>query len=371
MTLGRARGVALISALLIAAVVASVAALLTSRAQYAIAGVTQLRHADAARHLTESLELKAMALLAVDARIGPVDSAMDNWAAARLATGGAGLEARATIEDLQGRFNLTNLALDAVQTAQQMARQMAETAASAAADEGGPEGASGPGADALRAVAAAAGVDLRLPPTRPGSPLPALSRQQVDTVRFVLLLRALKIDPVIVPAILDWVDADQETRFPNGAEDDFYSRQKPAYRTGDRRLGDVSELLKVRGITPGIYEKLRPYVITLPQATPINVNTAPPPVLMSLSPGIDEATATQLVNTRSVRPWQNVQDFTGNPQFVALPVLAEGLSAGSSAFELDTRIDGEDLTAHYASTIMRTSQVEFHVIERARRYGSH
>lgn len=366
----RARGVALISALLIAAVVASIAALLVSRAQYAIAGVTQLQRTAAAGRLTESLELQAMALLALDMQAGLVDSAMDNWASARLVAKGEGLEARATLEDLQGRFNLTNLSLNAVQSAQQRARQFAETAESAPGDEG-TQGSSGPGADALRAVAASAGVDLHLPPSKPGAPQPALSQQQVDTVRFVLLLRALKIDPVIVPAILDWLDSDQETRFPNGAEDDYYLQQKPPYRTGDRRFDEASELLRVRGITPEIYAKLQPYVTVLAQATPINVNTAPPPVLMSLSPGIDESTATSLVNLRNAHPWQSVQEFVANPQFAALPVIPEGVAVGSGAFQLDTRIAGEELPVHYTSTLVRASQVEFHVTERSRRYGRH
>jgi hypothetical protein len=63
-------------------------------------------------------------------------------------------------------------------------------------------GASGPAANALRAVAAAAGVELG-PPVQaaPGGDLPPLLPQQVAIARFVLLLKALEIDPVIVPAV--------------------------------------------------------------------------------------------------------------------------------------------------------------------------
>ena len=87
----------------------------------------------------------------------------------------------------------------------------------------------------LRSVCAAAGVSLRGSPQKLGAPPPPLNPQQVATARFVLLLRALEIEPKIVPAILDWLDPDQDTSFPNGAEDDYYSKLNPPYRTADRR----------------------------------------------------------------------------------------------------------------------------------------
>ena len=42
---------------------------------------------------------------------------------------------------------------------------------------------------------------------------------------------------------------------------------------------EVEDLLAVKGFTPEIVNKLRPFVTVLPDPTPVNVNTAPPEVL--------------------------------------------------------------------------------------------
>jgi general secretion pathway protein K len=53
---------------------------------------------------------------------------------------------------------------------------------------------------------------------------------------------------------------------------------------------------------------LRNYVCALPQGTPINVNTAPLPVLMSLTPQ-PSPTLAQFVETRDNKPADSTQTF--------------------------------------------------------------
>lgn len=64
-------------------------------------------------------------------------------------------------------------------------------------------------------------------------------------------------------------------------------------------MADVSELRLIPGITPKLYEKLKPYVIALPgNDTALNLNTARPIALLSLSASMTPDLATQLIQQR-------------------------------------------------------------------------
>lgn len=91
------------------------------------------------------------------------------------------------------------------------------------------------------------------------------------------------VAPRLAPAIRDWIDADLEPTPYDGAEDNEYLQLDQAYRAANRPLASVTELLSVRGVTPDLFRALRPYVTALPRIpSPINVNTAPEPVLRAL-----------------------------------------------------------------------------------------
>lgn len=89
-------------------------------------------------------------------------------------------------------------------------------------------------------------------------------------------------------AVADWIDSDNLPA-PNGAEDETYQGSAVPYRTAGRLIGDVSEIRAVRGMTPQYYERLRPWLCALPGAdlSPININTLRPDqalLLTMLSP---------------------------------------------------------------------------------------
>lgn len=67
------------------------------------------------------------------------------------------------------------------------------------------------------------------------------------------LLSELGIDNPreIIDPILDWRDADSDVR-PNGAENEYYQRLKPAYNAKNGRFDTVEELLLVKGVTAAI-----------------------------------------------------------------------------------------------------------------------
>ena len=131
--------------------------------------------------------------------------------------------------------------------------------------------------------------------------------------QFARILQALNLDPGIAQAVTDWVNPGNIPSQPNGAKDDFYSRLQPAYLTAQAPMTSVSELLLVKGVTPQAYAALLPYVCTIPVAVStqgqagagttgggwaLNLNTASPLLITSLAPNISQDQVDQVVATR-------------------------------------------------------------------------
>jgi general secretion pathway protein K len=72
----------------------------------------------------------------------------------------------------------------------------------------------------------------------------------------------------------------------------------------------VDDLLTVPGFTPAMVERLRPFVIVLPEVTPVNVNTAPAEVLASLVPNMSVSEANSLVVRRQRAAWRDMNYFS-------------------------------------------------------------
>jgi general secretion pathway protein K len=119
--------------------------------------------------------------------------------------------------------------------------------------------------------------------------------------------------PGLVDAVQDWSDADQNPGSMHGAEDTDYLNLTPPYRTANRAFTVVSELLAVRGMTPKLYEALRPHVAALPldaagKSMPVNVNTASEAVLRALAEQVDETRLRAWIERRVEQP---VRDAAG------------------------------------------------------------
>jgi general secretion pathway protein K len=121
-----------------------------------------------------------------------------------------------------------------------------------------------------------------------------LARRQFERLLFLL-----DLDPGLAGAVVDWLDADTEVRFPTGGEDVTYAGADPPYRTANSMITSPSELMAVTGFDKDKYRQLAPYVTALPIGTKLNVNTASAVLLASLSEDIDLATAEALVEQRN------------------------------------------------------------------------
>jgi len=101
----------------------------------------------------------------------------------------------------------------------------------------------------------------------------------VMTAAFTQLLALVGLEQTWTGFVVDWIDMDGTPSVPDGAEDSVYMGQVVPYRTPNRYITSASELLALPGFGRDRYLKLAPYVIALPQGTKINVCTASGPVL--------------------------------------------------------------------------------------------
>lgn len=259
------RGVALITALLVVALVTIIAVGMAARQQVDIRRAGNILDGDQAYLFTLGVESWAQGVLAQDFRDGQTknkvsDTLNEDWATALPPIEVAGGKVAGKIEDLQGRFNLNNLWVN-------------------------------------NAVS------------------------QPDLLVFQRLLANLHLDPDLVYAVIDWIDVNVD-QLPNGAEDLDYLDRKPSYRTANAPMVSSSELALVKGFTPEIVKALEPYVTALPLrapigtgspvplATPINVNTAPAPVLAALVANLDAAGAARLLDVREGKGFETITQFT-------------------------------------------------------------
>jgi general secretion pathway protein K len=145
--------------------------------------------------------------------------------------------------------------------------------------------------------------------------------EQVDmaaVAAYQRLLVALDISPMLVSPIIDWLDADNLPYDSDGAEEDWYLRLKPAYRAANHAFVSIEELALLRGYTPEIVAKLRPYLSALPAKTTININTASDVVFAALSDNLTLTMAKDIVSKRPKEGYGSVDNFFQLAEFANL-----------------------------------------------------
>ncbi|GHD63033.1 type II secretion system minor pseudopilin GspK [Jeongeupia chitinilytica] len=161
------------------------------------------------------------------------------------------------------------------------------------------------------------------------------------------------VSPQRVDALVDWLDADSETR-PGGAEDADYLAMPQPYRAANRPLTDLASLTRIRGFDADTVARLAPFVTVLPQLTPIDVNFASPEVIAAVVPELTLSDAQAVVSRRAGRPFATTAQFADVlPERVRNKVRFEALSVQSRYFisEVDARFGR--VTVRYAALLER------------------
>ena len=305
----RQQGVALITVLLVVAIVTVVAAGMIARQQLTIRSSTNQLAARQAWHYALGSEALAQAMLRRDLQQSDgdpresVDHLQEAWARKiapfDVEQGRISLQ----IEDLAGRFNLNSL----------------------------------------------------------------VSNQQTNTValqRFRRLLLRLEIDPLFADRLVDWLDENQQPTGGSGAEDNQYLLLQPAYRTADRALLDVAELRLLLDFSERDYRRLLPYVSALPADTPLNVNTASALLLSILADTLTAELAQQLVLARGENGYTNLSVFLGQPALAGLAVQGIDLAVDSKFFQARSEVLLGERRRVLVSVLKRESNGQVLVLQR-------
>lgn len=117
-------------------------------------------------------------------------------------------------------------------------------------------------------------------------------------------------------------------------------------RDGERRNRESASLLAPErlsdliwwGLTPGEIEQLSPWLILLPAATPLNINTASAEVMAVVIEGIDLSAAQRIVQVRSSAPFKTTDQMVALLPPTETPNRAAGLAVQSQFFELEGRL---------------------------------
>lgn len=83
--------------------------------------------------------------------------------------------------------------------------------------------------------------------------------------------------------------------------------ETPDSDTGPLRPAALDQLAWL-GLDADTIKRLQPYVVLLPKPTPVNLNTAPREVIAALFDGVDLATAERIVQLRKAKPLQTVDE---------------------------------------------------------------
>ena len=152
--------------------------------------------------------------------------------------------------------------------------------------------------------------------------------------RLERIFAVLDVEPAWASAIADWVDADTQPGFPDGAEDSVYTGQDPPHLTANMPVTRVSELMVLPGFGAERYAKVRPYLSALPVGTPLNVCTAPGIVLDALSEGSREfgLNPDDLANRRKDACFPSLEDLRGALGDAAYDEVKNSLTESSSYF---------------------------------------
>ena len=287
----RARGAALILAMLVAALAATVAVALASEQQRWFADVSNRSDQVQAQSLALAGVQWARQILNDDARGGTIDYLGEPWSYPLPPTPIANGSIEGRIEDAQARFNLNNLALDT------------------------PAG-------------------------------------TVERLRLANLFSAKGVDPRMLDAIADWIDADSAPR-ANGAEDNYYAQRAVTALAANAPLVRVAEFTSVRGASAKAWAALAAELAALPAGTTLNVNTANADALTAAIPDLVGDKLASFIAERARKPFTTMSELRERlPRDAKLP---EGAMFGfaSSYFLVSVRSRQGDAIAQARALLKR------------------
>lgn len=157
------------------------------------------------------------------------------------------------------------------------------------------------------------------------------------------LFASVGVSEDLVPAVIDWIDADSDLSGPGGAEDAYYLGLARPYRSANQPMVQVDELYRIRGFDAATVAKLKPFVTALPARTAVNVNTAPAEVIQAIAPEVASEQVAAFVKARTTLPFKSTQQITDRWPKVPAGALGNDLDVRSGYFLARVRVAQDDV----------------------------
>ncbi|MES9946468.1 MAG: type II secretion system minor pseudopilin GspK [Candidatus Thiodiazotropha sp.] len=176
---------------------------------------------------------------------------------------------------------------------------------------------------------------------------------------FQRLLAILELPESIAQATADWLDEDIKSLYPDGAEDLEYLDLDQPYRTANGFMASPTELRLIKGVDREVYEKLAPYITTLPEQTKINVNTADALIIQALAENLNQADAEQLISEREEEPFTQPNAFVQklkallDENKVKSDQITSLISVESQYFQMETVVRMESSSQRLVSLLYK------------------
>jgi len=286
----RRKGAALIMALLVTSIAASLSSLLLVRIDHWLNRVEISGHYAQSRALARSALDYAMAILVEDMLRTSIDHLNEDWARRLPPILSEGSEINGHIEDMQGRWNLNN---------------------------------------------------LRYWSNKNPGPLKVTQR----------LFEFSDLHPDQAEVLLDWVDNNDQPQ-PNGAESAYYLGLRPPYTAANKSIDNIAVLKRLKGFDQASVDRLVPLAAALPIEQPINVNTAPAEVLAAIVPGMSLAQARSMVIERKSKYYLDAADFAKYLPYPDMKII-HPISTKSNFFLVHISVSYGKAQTHLQALISR------------------
>ena len=191
-------------------------------------------------------------------------------------------------------------------------------------------------------------------------------RNKWDEDRLRQALANNKIEVDLANVIIDWMDENQDS-LPGGAEDVDYLNGDRPYRTAGTKMGSISELKLLKGMTQEKYEDLLEVLTAIPNEdnATININTASAQVLRMIIPELSDTEADDLAEDLAENPLNEPDDLISHALVSGKKVDINGLSTESNYFLLESFASVQHAKSRMDSIIYRQAKDDIKVVMRS------
>lgn len=152
-------------------------------------------------------------------------------------------------------------------------------------------------------------------------------------------------------AVLDWL-----SRYDLGKGKDeymtYYMSQNPPYYPSHQLFSSKSEFRLVKEVNAELYNSLEPFITALPEATPVNINTASKEVLSTISVNLTNSDINEIIEARGIEGIKQVKDVV--KLLSKLNVRSEGVTINSQYFLSVAEVHLEDSSLKVFTYLKRT-----------------